>query len=80
MLRLQRGCVALYEAAAFHDEFGVEAPTLPWIAGCELMCSDLDRVRRCLERSELPTGSTGDGRLVVCAPSAIGGVFVFTDH
>ncbi|MFM7345942.1 MAG: VOC family protein [Tagaea sp.] len=65
-----RGDLVFRDASATKASLGVEAPCLPWIAGCTLACRDLARV---------PAGrETARGRVVV--PSdALGGIFVFEE-
>lgn len=65
-----RGDLVFRDAAGTKAALGVEAPDLPWIAGCTLACRDLARV---------PEGRpTAQGRVIV--PSqALGGVFVFEE-
>lgn len=66
-----RGDLVFRDAAATNAALGVEAPGLPWIAGCTLACRDLSRAPRGRE--------TAQGRVVVPS-SALGGVFVFEER
>ena len=66
-----RGDLVFRDAAATKALFGVEAPCLPWIAGCTLACRDLSRAP--------PGRETAQGRVVVPSP-ALGGVFVFEER
>lgn len=56
---------------------GVEPPTLPWIAGYALDCSDTVIPRSRLEMNDLETRDLGPGRFAVTAPPELGGVMVF---
>jgi hypothetical protein len=69
-LATARGDLVFRDAAATKAALGVEAPCLPWIAGCTLACRNLARVP--------PGREIAQGRVVV--PSdALGGVFVFEE-
>lgn len=72
-----RGWVRFVDAARCTDLFGAAAPSLPWIAVCEIVSSDLAATRRCLEGNGLSTTRLDDARLRVDAPAAVGGAFVF---
>ncbi|MCC6534453.1 MAG: VOC family protein [Burkholderiales bacterium] len=76
---LARGRVVLYERAAFARRFGIEAPAMPWLAGCELLVADIERTRALLQASRLGVRELGAGSLLVQAPDAIGGLFLFSD-
>lgn len=56
---------------------GVEPPTVPWIAGYALDCSDTTIARSRLEMRDIETRDLGAGRFAVTAPPALGGVMVF---
>jgi hypothetical protein len=77
VLRLERGRIEIHDEHSFNDAFGVSPPALPSIAGCELESSDLARTRDVLAQADLPVDRHPDGRLVACAPGAVGGVFIF---
>ncbi|MCA3247513.1 MAG: VOC family protein [Azospirillum sp.] len=63
-----RGTMIFRNAARTKADLGLEAPCLPWIAGCTLACRDPARV---------PAGrETAHGRVVVPS-AALGGAFVF---
>jgi hypothetical protein len=58
-------------------KFGVEPPTLPWMAGYVLETGDQIYARSQLEMQELETRDLGPGQFVVTAPPEIGGVMAF---
>jgi len=72
-----RGQIELCTPAALEARFGLRAPALPWIAGCELASSDMALTQRALVHGGLETRWVGDRRLLVHAPPAIGGAFLF---
>lgn len=74
-----RGRVELYAPAALAAHLGLRAPTLPWIAGCELASSDVARTHRVLANRGLAMRWIGERRLLVTAPASVGGVFLFVE-
>jgi len=72
-----RGEVELYEPAALEARFGLRAPSLPWIAGCTLASCDLARTQHVIAAGGLDVQQFRGGGLMVTAPPAIGGVFLF---
>jgi len=79
ILSLQRGRVELYDAPAFGAAFGIEAPPLPWIAGCELACRDLGQTRAVLCNGVFTLHEIAARRILVRGPAAVGGIFIFSD-
>lgn len=58
--------------------FGIDPPTLPWIAGCALECGNAREARSRIEMSDLATRDLDvDGRFVTIAPEAVGGIMTF---
>jgi hypothetical protein len=79
LLQLQRGRLELYSPAALHRRYGVVAPALPWIAGCEVATRSLAAARDGWSRHGVDWRALGDSKLLVTAPAAVGGVLVFVD-
>ena len=77
VLSLARGRVEFYDRQSFADRFAIEAQQIPWIAGCELRCRDIDAARSFLGTSGIPIHELGDGAVAVAGPASIGGIFAF---
>jgi hypothetical protein len=69
-LATSRGDLVFRDPADTKAALGVEAPAVPWIAGCTLACRDLARVP--------PGREAAQGRVVVPS-AALGGVFAFEE-
>lgn len=76
-LATARGDLLFLTADTVDRLFGVEPPTMPWIAGYALECGNLRAARSRIEMNDLATRDLGEGRFVIAAPPAIGGVMTF---
>jgi len=76
-LSTARGRVRLLGPGVCATHTGSQPPALPWIAGCEIVSSDLAATRRHLEGSDLRILVADPGCVLVEAPPAIGGVLRF---
>lgn len=76
-LAAARGDVLFLAPDAFRHRFGIEPPTVPWIAGYALECGNARAARSRIEMNDLSTHDLEDGRFFVVAPAAIGGVLTF---
>jgi len=72
-----RGYLAFIDSALCRSTFGVEPPSLPWIAGYTLECSDLSRARDVLQRNGIAPNALPDKRLFVELPPALGSLLLF---
>ena len=72
-----RGRVIVGAAAAIGDVLGAAPPALPWIAGPIVGVVDLAATRALLARSGVTVLRDDAHRLVVAAPPALGGIYVF---
>lgn len=77
VLPLQRGRVDLCSPEALQRRFGITAPTLPWIAGCEVATTSLEAAFDCCERHGIRCERVGDSAVLATAPTAVGGVMLF---
>lgn len=78
-LVLQRGRVELFSPASFQRRFGIEPPSVPWIAGCEIVTKSLAAALEGWARHGIESRLLADGQVLVTAPAAIGGVFLFVE-
>jgi len=76
-LAAARGELLFLAPEAVRSRFGVEPPTMPWIAGCAIECGNVHAARSRMEMNDLITHDLEDGRFLVEAPAAIGGVLTF---
>ena len=72
-----RGDLLLLPPEAIAKTLGADAPTVPWIAGYALDCSDTMTARSRIEMNDFETRDLGRGRFAVTAPPALGGVISF---
>ncbi|MBC7781803.1 MAG: VOC family protein [Proteobacteria bacterium] len=72
-----RGTLHLMDGVALRARLGIDAPTLPWIAGYELASDDLSITRAVLDASGTSVHALDDARLRVDLPPELGGVIVF---
>jgi len=73
----ERGSLHLMDATAMQAQFGLEPPSMPWIAGYELLSDDLSITRAVLETADVAVTPLPDGRLQVVLPPEVGGFIVF---
>lgn len=76
-LATARGDVVLMGPETLKQRFGVDAPAMPWIAGCALECSSTQQARSRIEMNDLETHDLEDGRFFAIGPPEIGGFFTF---
>lgn len=76
-IAISRGDLIFMQADTVAAKFGVEPPSVPWIAGYALECGNTRAARSRIEMADLPTRDLGDGRFAVAAPPALGGVLSF---
>jgi hypothetical protein len=76
-IELYRGWVEICDAGALRACWGINAPAIPWVAGCTLQSADLAAVRRCVEQHELSVLRQTPDHLSVAGPRDLGGVFTF---
>lgn len=79
-LHTRRGVITFATAAAVESTLGVTAPTVPWIAGFALTCSDLAATRRVLDEAGLSVTALDPHRIAAPLASALGGVVIFQDR
>lgn len=72
-----RGRLLFCSPALIRPVFGVEPPTLPWIAGYALASADIAATHAHLERAGFFTRSLGGRRFSVALPPGIGGLIIF---
>jgi len=72
-----RGALHIVDRASCARVLGVAPPVMPWIAGYALGSADLAATRRALAASGAAVRHGPDGRLLVDAPAAVGGVIAF---
>jgi Glyoxalase-like domain len=73
-----RGAVVIVDPATLEDHLGVAPPTLPWIAGVELLSDDLADTRAHLEASGFDIiEPKGHEAIAVAGPPELGGIFIF---
>lgn len=77
ILQTARGHVRIGTAAAVAAAYGMDPPTLPWIAGPIVAVGDLAATARLLASSGIDLLRRGSDRLVAAAPPALGGLYVF---
>lgn len=73
----ERGDLIFVAPEAVARSFGIDPPTVPWIAGCALECGNARAARSRIEMNDLATRDLGDGRFVTVAPPALGGILTF---
>jgi len=79
LFRFERGGIALLDEGGFAAALpGTELPTVPFIAGYGLRSGDLGATKAHLEANGFTPRELGSGAVVVDAPAALGGTFVFT--
>ncbi len=76
-LATARGDLLFVAPDAIRRRFGVEPPATPWIAGYALECGNARAARSRIEMNDLATHDLEDGRFLVVAPPAIGGILTF---
>jgi hypothetical protein len=72
-----RGSLAFIDPALCRRTFGVGPPSLPWLAGYTLACSDLTRARTVLTRNGMAQHPMPNERFFVAMPPALGSLLVF---
>jgi hypothetical protein len=77
VLRTGRGRVLLGDARTVADAFGMEPPTLPWIAGPILAVADLAATATLLRDGGIAALRETASLLVGGAPPALGGLYAF---
>ena len=75
-LQTARGTVMFFDRPSLARVFGVDAPTVPWIAGYALQSADPVTTRQFLETARCDVSELADGRIVAHLPPAVGGVLV----
>lgn len=73
----ERGDLIFAAPEAVARSFGVEPPTVPWIAGYALECGNSRAARSRIEMNDLATRDLADGRFATVAPPALGGILTF---
>lgn len=76
-LATTRGDMVLMGPETLKRHFGVDAPAMPWIAGCALECGSTGEARSRIEMNDLETRDLEDGRFCTLGPPEIGGFFTF---
>lgn len=71
------GFVDIFDARGLRAEYGLDAPTLPWIAGSVLSSADIARTKRAIAASAGVGYDAARSRLIAHGGEAIGGIFVF---
>ena len=69
--------VGLIFAAIFASGCAFSQPAAPGIAGYVIECGNTQMARSRIEMADLTTRDLGNGRFVVAAPAAIGGILSF---
>jgi hypothetical protein len=77
VLRTARGDLIYLDPDRMQKIFGLQPPSLPWIAGPVLDCGNPVVARTKLEMQGFTTKDLSEGRFFVHAPPELGGVFVF---
>lgn len=72
-----RGSLLFLTASTFAHEFGINPPTLPWIAGYIIKTRDQSATLNYLRTSDIPYQSLKNERLLVSLPQTLGGHIIF---
>ena len=80
LIQMQRGQLLFLDPATTERLFGVEPPSLPWIAGYVIATYDITAARTLCVDHQIRTVDLGAGRFAAVAPDAIGGVIVFQQY
>lgn len=73
-----RGSLTFVNAVTLRATLGLDAPTLPWIAGYRLAAHDMAETRAFFESRGISLRALGD-KAVVALPDALGGIMIFED-
>jgi hypothetical protein len=73
----ERGVITLGDHETIARELGVAVPTTPWIAGPSIAVADIDATARFLRRQDLALRRHDESTLIVEAPPALGGIYIF---
>lgn len=76
-LATARGDLILVGPETLKQRFGIDAPAMPWIAGCALECGSTRDARSRIEMNDLTTQDLEEGRFFTPGPPEIGGFFTF---
>jgi len=79
VLELERGRIEFFYAAGCLRRFGIAPPELPWIAGCEILSTDLNAALANWRGHGIGWHTREPGRVLVQAPAGVGGLLVFVD-
>ena len=76
-IETSRGALMFVDAAGVKRMLGLERPTIPWIAGYVIDCSDVAVARTALQRAGFAPRPLSNGPVLVHLPEVLGGAIVF---
>lgn len=78
-LETERGRLIFMTAEYFHGRTGIRPPSLPWIAGYQLQCGDINHSRVYFQHRQTDCLDLGRHQIGVPLAPAIGGCILFHD-
>ena len=73
----QRGALLFVTPAVIEQQFGMAAPSAPWIAGYVLTSDDMAATQQLLRKNDCNTRPWAAGRVLMQWPGSVGGIVLF---